>query len=48
MDRYPHLPLWRPATDLALQIERAVAHFPRTHRYALGSELRRSAQNPIT
>ncbi len=26
--------------DLAIEVERAVQHFPRSHKYALGAELR--------
>lgn len=44
MARYDHLPIWKTALDLALAVERAVAHFPRSHKYALGTDLRRSAQ----
>ncbi|MCU0756157.1 MAG: hypothetical protein MUE46_13680 [Xanthomonadales bacterium] len=44
MARYQHLPIWRSAMDSALGLEQAVAGFPRTHRYALGAELRRCAQ----
>jgi hypothetical protein len=44
MARYEHLPIWRAAMDLALGLEQAAAGFPRVHRYALGAELRRSAQ----
>lgn len=44
MARYEHLPIWRSAMDVASGLEQAVAGFPRVHRNALGSELRRSAQ----
>ena len=44
MARYQHLPIWRAAMDLALGLEQAAAGFPRVHRYSLGAELRRSAQ----
>ncbi len=30
--------------DLAVHLEHAVRHFPRYHKYTLGSELRRTAQ----
>ena len=47
MARYEHLPIWRAAMDLALGLEQAAAGFPRVHRYALGAELRRSAQQVL-
>jgi four helix bundle protein len=37
------LPIWRDANQLLLDIEQAVKHFPRYHKYTLGSELRRQA-----
>ncbi|MDP2903621.1 MAG: four helix bundle protein [Methylovulum sp.] len=37
------LPIWRDATNLLLEIEQAVKHFPRYHKYTLGSELRTQA-----
>ncbi len=48
MARYHLLSLWKTALDLALAVERAVVHFPRSHRYALGTDLRRSAQRICT
>lgn len=44
MARYEHLPIWATAMQLAVRLERSVARFPRYHKYALGAELRRSAQ----
>lgn len=44
MARYDHLPIWKTALELAVATERAVAHFPRSHKYALGTDLRRTAQ----
>ena len=41
--RYRQLPLWRDATRLAVEVENAVRQFPRYHKYALGSDLRRQA-----
>lgn len=38
-----HLPLWRDANALLLAIEQAVRHFPRYHKYTLGTDLRRQA-----
>jgi len=44
MARYEHLPIWRDATRLLILIEEAVRRFPRYHKYALGTDLRRQAQ----
>ena len=44
MARYDHLPIWATALGLAVRMERAVARFPRAHRYALGSDLRSAAR----
>lgn len=35
--------IWTDALQLATAIEQAVRHFPRYHKYALGSDLRRQA-----
>ncbi len=35
--------IWADAMQLATSIEQAVRHFPRYHKYALGSDLRRQA-----
>ena len=43
MARYDHLPIWRDAVSLTTLLERAVRQFPRYHKYALGSDLRRQA-----
>ncbi|MCX7086849.1 MAG: four helix bundle protein [Methylococcales bacterium] len=37
------IPIWRDANRLLLLVEQAVRHFPRYHKYTLGSELRRQA-----
>jgi hypothetical protein len=37
------LPIWHDANCLLLEIEQAVKHFPRYHKYTLGSELRTQA-----
>lgn len=37
------LPIWRDTQLLILEIENAVRDFPRYHKYALGSDLRRQA-----
>ncbi|MDX8392454.1 MAG: hypothetical protein R8K53_07805 [Mariprofundaceae bacterium] len=39
------MPLWRDANQLLVLIEDAVRHFPRYHKYTLGSDLRRQAMN---
>ena len=44
MSRYDHLPIWNDAMKLSVGIERAVMQFSRYHKYALGAELRRTAQ----
>ena len=44
MARYDHLPIWNDAMKLSVGIERAVMQFSRYHKYALGAELRRTAQ----
>ena len=38
-----HLPIWRDANRLLLDIEQAVRGFPRYHKYTIGSELRTTA-----
>ncbi|NSY33923.1 hypothetical protein DS891_10040 [Pseudoalteromonas sp. JC28] len=40
---YKQLPIWRKANLLLVTIEQAVLHFPRYHKYTLGSELRQKA-----
>ena len=37
------LPIWRDANRLLLEMEQSVKHFPRYHKYTLGSELRTQA-----
>jgi len=37
------LPIWRDTDRLLVLIEEAVRRFPRYHKYALGSDLRRQA-----
>lgn len=39
--RHAQLPIWRDANRLLIEIEQAVRKFPRYHKYALGSDLRR-------
>jgi hypothetical protein len=41
--RMQQMPLWRDASRLLLAIEEAVRHFPRYHKYTLGSDLRKQA-----
>ncbi len=36
-------PIWRDANRLLLEVEQAVKHFPRYHKYTLGTELRQQA-----
>ncbi len=38
-----HLPIWRDANQFLLAIEKVVKHFPRYHKYTLGTELRKNA-----
>jgi hypothetical protein len=38
-----HLPIWRDANLLMLEIEQAVRGFARYHKYTIGSELRATA-----
>ena len=38
-----NLPIWRDANRFLLAIEKVVKHFPRYHKYTLGTELRRNA-----
>ena len=40
MARYEHLPIFRRMMELAVYMEQVVRHFPRYHKYTLGSELR--------
>ncbi|MEN9503502.1 MAG: hypothetical protein RI964_2787 [Pseudomonadota bacterium] len=37
------IPIWRDATQLLLAVEQAVRHFPRYHKYTLGTEMRQQA-----
>ena len=39
--------LWRDANRLMLVIEEAVRKFPRYHKYAIGTDLRRQAQGGV-
>ncbi len=42
--RHPQsLPIWRDSQRLLVHLELVVAGFPRYHKYALGSDLRRQA-----
>jgi hypothetical protein len=38
-----NMTLWRDANRLLVQIEESVSRFPRYHKYALGTDLRRQA-----
>ncbi|HPH69832.1 MAG TPA: four helix bundle protein [Kofleriaceae bacterium] len=42
---YQKLPLWRDANNLLAEVERAVREFPRYHKYAIGTDLRRQAMD---
>ena len=37
------IPIWRDATALLVDIEQVVRHFPRYHKYTLGTEMRQQA-----
>jgi len=41
MRQLQSMPLWRDANRLLLAIEEAVRHFPRYHKYTLGTDLRK-------
>ncbi|QEP44934.1 four helix bundle protein [Ectothiorhodospiraceae bacterium BW-2] len=43
MAHHLKLPIWRDANQLLLEIEQAVARFPRYHKYAIGTDMRRQA-----
>lgn len=43
--RQARLPIWRDANRLLVEIERAVRRFPRYHKYALGTDLRRQGMS---
>ena len=43
--RQAQLPIWRDANPLLLEVEQAVRRFPRHHKYALGTDLRRQAMS---
>ena len=38
-----NIPIWRDANNLLLEMEQAVRHFPRYHKYTLGTEMRQQA-----
>ncbi len=37
------IPIWRDANRLLLEVEQSVRHFPRYHKYTLGTEMRQQA-----
>jgi len=41
------LPIWRDALRLTVLLEEAVRGFPRYHKYALGTDLRRGAMRVV-
>ena len=43
MNGKERLPIWRDSNRLLLEIEQAVCAFPRYHKYAVGSDLRKEA-----
>jgi len=43
MRHMQQLPIWRDANLLLLEVEKAVRHFPRYHKYSLGTDLRQQA-----
>ena len=43
MAQTEHLPIYKAGYDLCLYLEQTVVKFARTHRYALGAELREGA-----
>lgn len=42
-----HLPIWRDANQLLLEIEQAVRKFPRYYKYSVGTDLRRQAMGVV-
>jgi len=47
MARYEHLPIFKKMLELTVHIEQSVRHFPRYHKYTLGSELRGSCHHGL-
>jgi hypothetical protein len=47
MARYEHLPVYRSALAMAVQLERVVAGFSRYHKYTLGTELRNTSREIV-
>ena len=47
MARYEHLPIYRAAFDLTLDLERTVRGFSRYNKYTLGSDLRQKARGLV-
>jgi len=41
------LPIWRDANRLLVLLEQTVRHFPRYHKYTLGSEMRLQAMKMV-
>jgi hypothetical protein len=41
------IPIWRDANRLLLLVEQAVRHFPRYHKYTLGTEVRQQAMSIV-
>lgn len=47
MSRYEHLPIYKKAFDLLVYLEGAIRHFPRYHKYTLGTDIRTTAQKMV-
>ncbi len=42
-----HLPIWRDANQLLLEVEQAVRNFPRYHKYSVGTDLRKQSMGLV-
>ncbi len=47
MAHYEHLPIYRAAFDLAVDLEKRVRYFDRYHKYGLGAELRERSRRVL-
>jgi len=41
--KFKRVPIWRDAMRLLIEVETVVKHFPRYHKYTLGTEIRQQA-----
>ena len=41
--KFKRVPIWRDAMRLLIEVEMVVKHFPRYHKYTLGTEIRQQA-----